>query len=46
MVWDARHTLFPTLAPIIDQGISKAKELLPMITPLTKKLQAAITSDH
>lgn len=28
MLWDSRHALFPTLAPVIDKAVSSAKMMI------------------
>lgn len=45
-IWDQRHTLFPTIAPIIDKAVATAKTILPQIMPMVKEVKQAIITDH
>ena len=48
MLWDSRHALFPTLAPVLDTAISKAKDVISSLggSTLPAKLKDALVTDH
>lgn len=48
MLWGARHAIFPQLAPIVDNAISKAKDMIASISGgnMSSKLKNALISDH
>lgn len=47
-LWNQRHVLLPQLAPLIDKGVSMAKEAIQMFHKegMPQKIKEAVFSDH
>lgn len=48
-IWDQRHALFPTIAPMIDKAVTMGKSAVAALSGakgLSKEIVSAVTSDH